>query len=101
MASDLRRNLGRGPKCPRDDSSKPRNYHVTPNPEGSWDAKAEGAKRASSNHRTQAQAEGAAKRSSGNEGGGEVRIHRPDGTIRDSDTVSPARDPNPPKDKKH
>jgi len=79
----------------------PRNYHVTRNPNGGWKSKAEGAKRASSNHGTQAQAEAAAKRYSGNQGGGEVRIHRPDGTIRDSDTVGPARDPNPPKDTKH
>lgn len=79
----------------------PRNYHVTPNPDGGWDAKAEGAKRASSHHGTQAQAEAAAKRYSGNQGGGEVRVHRPDGTIRDSDTVPPARDPNPPRDRKH
>jgi hypothetical protein len=70
-----------------------RNYHVTRNPGGGWDAKAEGAKRASSNHGTQAQADAAAKSYSANQGGGEVRIHRPDGTIRDSDTVPPGRDP--------
>ena len=33
-------------------------------------------------------------------GGGEVRIHKPNGgPVRDSDTVSPAKDPNPPTDK--
>ena len=37
----------------------------------------------------------------GNLGGGEVVIHRPDGTIRDSDTVPPGNDPNPPKDTRH
>jgi hypothetical protein len=78
-----------------------RNYHVTPNSKGGWDAKAEGAKHASSNHRTQAEAEVAAKGYAANRGGGEVRIHRPNGSIRDSDTVKPARDPNPPKDTKH
>jgi hypothetical protein len=31
----------------------PKNYHVTKNPAGGWDAKAEGANRASSHHRTQ------------------------------------------------
>jgi hypothetical protein len=36
----------------------------------------------------------------GNSGGGEVVIHRPDGRIRDSDTVFPGNDPNPPKDQK-
>jgi hypothetical protein len=78
-----------------------RNYHVTRDPDGGWVAKAEGAKRASSHHRTQAQAQVAAKRYAGNRGGGEVRVHRPDGAIRDSDTVPPARDPNPPRDRKH
>jgi hypothetical protein len=79
----------------------PRNYHVTPNPEGGWDAKAAGGTRASSHHGTQAAAEAAAKRYAGNQGGGEVRIHNRKGAIRDSDTVLPARDPNPPKDRKH
>ena len=31
-----------------------------------------------------------------NDGGGELVIHRPDGTIRDSDTVPPGNDPFPP-----
>jgi hypothetical protein len=79
----------------------PRNYHVTPNPEGGWDAKAARAKRASSHHRTQAQAEAAAKGYAANQGGGEVRIHGRGGAIRDSDSVPPARDPNPPRDKRH
>lgn len=35
-----------------------------------------------------------------NLGGGEVVIHRPDGTIRDSDTVGGGNDPNPPTDRK-
>jgi hypothetical protein len=74
---------------------------VTPNPEGGWDAKAAGAKRASSHHRTQAQAEAAAKGYAANQGGGEVRIHGRGGAIRDSDTVPRARDPNPPRDKRH
>jgi hypothetical protein len=34
-------------------------------------------------------------------GGGEVAIHRPDGTIRDKGTVKPAKDPFPPRDKRH
>jgi hypothetical protein len=51
--------------------------------------------------RTQREAEERAKRIVGNEGGGEVRIHGRDGRIRDSDTVPPGHDPNPPKDRKH
>ena len=34
------------------------------------------------------------------EDGGEVRIHRSDDSIRDSDTVKPGNDPNSPKDRK-
>ncbi|MDP3984720.1 MAG: DUF2188 domain-containing protein [Acidimicrobiia bacterium] len=33
-------------------------------------------------------------------GGGEVTIHGRDGRIRDSDTVPPGHDPNPPRDKR-
>jgi hypothetical protein len=32
---------------------------------------------------------------------GEVVIHDERGRVRDKDTVSPANDPNPPKDKRH
>jgi hypothetical protein len=78
-----------------------RNYDVTPNPEGGWDAEAAGSKRASSHHGTQAEAETAAKRFVAGHGGGGVRIHGRDGAIRDSDTVPPARDPNPPRDTRH
>lgn len=78
-----------------------RNYHITRNPNGGWDAKAAGSKRASSHHGTQSEAEAAAKRYAGNHGGGEVRVHGRDGAIRDSDAVPPARDPNPPRDKRH
>ncbi|MGH2906281.1 MAG: DUF2188 domain-containing protein [Solirubrobacterales bacterium] len=67
------------------------NYHVVPADDG-WAAKREGASQASSKHGTQVEAERAAKQYSGNSGGGEVRIHRPDGTIRDSDTVPPGHE---------
>jgi hypothetical protein len=46
-------------------------------------------------------AERRAKEIVGNEGGGEVVIHRPNGQIRDSDTVAPGNDPNPPRDQQH
>jgi hypothetical protein len=75
--------------------------HVVKNPDGSWDVKAPDAKRASANEPTQADAERRAKEIVSNAGGGEVVIHRPDGTIRDKDTVPPGHDPNPPKDTKH
>lgn len=78
------------------------NYHVTKDREaGIWRAKREGAERASGYFDTQADAEKAAKGFAANTGGGAVRIHSPKGPIRDSDTVAPASDPNPPKDRKH
>ena len=77
------------------------NRHVVPNPDGGWDVKAPGGKKASSHHDTQADAERRAKEIVGNAGGGEVVLHRPNGQIRDSDTVAPGHDPNPPPDKKH
>ena len=63
--------------------------------------KAPGAKRASSVHDTQKEAEKAAKKTVGNLGGGEVRIQGRDGRWRDSDTIAPGNDPNPPRDTKH
>jgi hypothetical protein len=79
------------------------NYHVTNRKGGDdWRVVKEGAGRASATAGTQKEAEKIAKELSGNNGGGEVRIHRPNGgPIRDSDTVSPGNDPYPPKDKKH
>jgi hypothetical protein len=74
------------------------NYHVIKDKDtGEWEAKREGANRASGIYDTQAEAEKAAKEFAGNNGGGEVRIHRSDGPIRDSDTVPPGNDPFPPK----
>lgn len=78
------------------------NYHVTKNKVlDKWQAKKEGAERVSGYYDTQSEAEKASKGFAGNNGGGEVKIHRPTGPIRDSDTVAPAKDPNPPKDTKY
>lgn len=78
------------------------NYHVLKDKEtGKWAAKREGAERSAALVDYQKEAEHLAKEFSANSGGGEVRIHGLDGRIRDSDTVSPAKDPYPPKDKKH
>lgn len=78
------------------------NYHVSKDKgSGKWCVKKEGADRCSRLADTQKEAEHIAKELSANSGGGEVRIHRPTGPIRDSDTIPPARDPNPPKDRKH
>lgn len=80
--------------------SKPSDRHVVPNPEGGWDVVAPGADRASAHRDTQAEAVDRAREIVGNAGGGEVVIHRPNGQIRDSDTVKPGNDPNPPRDRR-
>jgi hypothetical protein len=78
------------------------NYHVTkPKDSDDWRVVKENAERASATAATQKEAERIAKELAASSGGGEVRIHNPHGRIRDSDTVAPANDPNPPKDKKH
>ena len=80
----------------------PKNYHVT-NKKNSdeWRVVGDNAKRASATANTQSAAERIAKQISANQGGGEVRIHRPNGgPIRDSDTVAPGNE-SPVRDKKH
>lgn len=78
------------------------NYHVSKDKENNqWRVTKEGAERVSEFADTQKQAERIAKDFAENSGGGEVRIHGLDGKIRDSDTVAPANDPNPPRDSKH
>lgn len=80
---------------------KPERRDVVPSPSGKgWEVIKPGRQQPVSRHRTQAGAEKAAKKDIRPKGG-EVVIHRPDGVIRDKDTVPPAKDPNPPKDKRH
>jgi hypothetical protein len=74
--------------------------YVVKHPEG-WAVKKGGADRASGVFKTQGEAEAAAKRIVGNQGGGEVRIQGNDAKWRDSDTVAPGHDPFPPGDKNH
>lgn len=74
--------------------------HVVPMPNGGWAVRTPG-RSPITKHRTQQAAENAAKQAVKTEGGGEVVIHRRNGQIRDSDTVAPGRDPNPPQDAKH
>ncbi len=75
--------------------------HIVKNPKGGWSVKKPGQSKPTSNHRTQSGAEKRAKGDLRKEGGGEAVIHGRDGRFRDSDTVAPANDPNPPKDRKH
>jgi uncharacterized protein YdaT len=80
--------------------SKDSDRHVVRNPDDGWDVKKPGASRASTHHDTQADAIDRAREIVHNAGGGEVVIHGRDGKIRDSDTVPPGNDPNPPRDKR-
>lgn len=80
----------------------PRNQrHIVPNPDGGWDVRKPSASRASSHHRTQAEAESRAKQILGRDGGGEAVIHDRRGRIRDADTVAPGNDPRSSRDWKH
>jgi hypothetical protein len=69
--------------------------------DGSSEVVKPGHERASAVEGTQAAAEERAKEILANVGGGEAIIKDRKGHIRDSDTVPPARDPNPPEDRKH
>lgn len=69
-----------------------RNQHVVPHPEG-WAVKPAGGERASSVHRTQAEAIERAREISQNQGS-ELLIHGRDGRIRERD--SHGHDPHPP-----
>lgn len=80
--------------------SKSSDRHVVKNPDGGWDVKAPDATRASSHHDTQKDAIDRGREIVRNAGGGELRIHDRQGRIRDSDTVAPGNDPNPPRDTK-
>jgi hypothetical protein len=71
--------------------------HITQRPDGQWADKAEGNDRASGLYDTQRQAQQAATDAlNSRPGGGEVIIHRPNGEIRDSNTIN-RPDPFPPR----
>jgi Uncharacterized protein conserved in bacteria (DUF2188) len=74
-----------------------RQRHVVPNPDGGWDVRAPGNARSSSHHESQSDAIVRAREILRRTGGGQAVIHGRDGTVRNSDTVSPRRDPFPPR----
>jgi uncharacterized protein YdaT len=74
-----------------------RDYHVVPHGH-EWAVRREKSERVSSIHSTQSDAIEQAVEWAENRGT-EVVIHRPDGTIRDSDSYG--KDPCPPRDRKH
>lgn len=73
-----------------------KDIHVVPHGDG-WATRKEGAQRVGHTADTQHQAYQQARQQAQREGV-EVVIHRPDGTIRNSNSFG--NDPNPPKDKK-
>lgn len=74
---------------------------VSKRSDGSWANKKDGAKRAGSVHPTQREAAKAAHEMLESSGGGELKIKGEDGKIRSKDTIPPAKDPFPPRDKEH
>lgn len=68
---------------------------------GSWENKRNDSSRASSLHRTQKEAEDAARGMLRKQGGGELTTKGLDGRIRSKDTIPPGNDPHPPKDTEH
>lgn len=81
--------------------SKGRDRMVYRRTDGKWANDRLDADRASSLHRTQRDAEAAARRMLRNQGGGELITKGRDGKIRSKDTIPPGRDPNPPRDTEH
>lgn len=68
---------------------------------GDWVNKRNDASKATSRHRTQREAQGAARANLRKQGGGELTTKGRDGKIRSKDTIPPGKDPNPPKDTEH
>ena len=66
-------------------NSKARTRHVVPHPGGGWDNKKGGAKRATSHHKTKAEAVSAAREHSRRDRS-ELKIHNKDGKIAESDS---------------
>ena len=73
---------------------------VAPRPDGTWEVKKPGSDRASGVFDRQSDAIDRGRKIVGNSGGGELQIRGRDGKIRDSDTIPPGNDPNPPRDTK-
>lgn len=77
---------------------KKKDRTVYRNKDGDWVNKRNDASKASSLHRTQKEAEAAARKNLKNQGGGELTTKGLDGKIRSKDTIAPGNDPCPPKD---
>ena len=73
--------------------SKPQDRTISQRPDGTWENKRNDADRASSVHKTQAEAQEAACEMLRNQGGGEMTTKGRDGQFRAKDTISPGNDP--------
>ena len=80
--------------------SKPNNRTVYLK-DGVWVNKRHDTSKASSLHRTQAEAEAAARSNLRNQGGGELITKGRDGKIRSKDTIAPGNDPRSITDTEH
>jgi hypothetical protein len=69
--------------------------------DGLWVNKKTNSDKPSSLHPTQKAAENSAREMLKNSGGGELITKGLDGKIRSKDTIPPAKDPFPPRDKEH
>ncbi len=81
--------------------SKDRDRMVYRKPDGTWVNKRNDSDKASSLHKTQKEAEAAAREMLKNQGGGELTTKGLDGKIRSKDTIAPGKDPFPPRDTEH
>jgi hypothetical protein len=81
--------------------SKGRDRTVFRRDDGQWANKRNDAGKASSVHKPQREAENTARQMLENQGGGELTTKGLDGKIRSKDTISPGKDPNPPKDREN
>lgn len=81
--------------------SKGRDRTVYKRSDGNWVNKRNDANNASSLHKTQRDAEDAARSMLTNQGGGELTTMNLQGRIRSKDTIAPGNDPNPPRDNEH
>jgi hypothetical protein len=81
--------------------SKKNDRTVFKRSDGQWANKKNSSGKASSVHKTQAEAEAAARRMLKNSGGGELTTSGRDGKFRSKDTIAPGNDPFPPRDTEH
>lgn len=81
--------------------SKPQDRMVYRREDGQWANERNDADKASSLHKTQGDAERAAKDMLKNQGGGELVVKGLDGKIRSKDTIPPGNDPRSIRDREH